>query len=110
MGNQASSTATFTCRLKCATWEHRKQPVACTHVISTGADSGEIINLPCMQAELAAVMLANRAAIVPLIPKVLADLPAQREAAAHRDACAACVRDYHMVSARAGLFCRVRAS
>lgn len=51
-----------------------------------------------MQAELAAVMLANRASIVPLIPKVLADLPAQREAAAHRDACAACVRDYHMVS------------
>ena len=48
------------------------------------------------------MMLANRAAIVPLIPKVLADLPAQREAAAHRDACAACVRDYHMVRLRAG--------
>lgn len=42
-------------------------------------------------------MLANRAAVVPLIPKVLADLPAQQEAAAYRDACAAFVRDYHMV-------------
>lgn len=49
------------------------------------------------QAELAAVMVANRAAIVPLVPKALADLPAQQEAAAHRDACAAFVRDYHMV-------------
>lgn len=51
-----------------------------------------------VQAELAAVMLANRAAVVPLIPKVLADLPEQQEAAAHRDACAAFVRDFHMVS------------
>ncbi len=49
------------------------------------------------QAELAAVAIANRAAIIPLIPNVLAELPAQLEAAAHRDACAAFVRDYHMV-------------
>ena len=46
--------------------------------------------------------VANRAAIVPLIPKVLADLPAQREAAAHRDACSAFVRDYHMVGPLSG--------
>jgi hypothetical protein len=62
----------------------------------------------CLQAELAAVMLANRAAVIPLIPKALADLPAQREAAAHRDACAAFVRDYHMVRYLAGLFETVR--
>ena len=84
--------------VKHATRGHCFRPAACAHLESGGVrNTKNFHTLQRVQAELAAVMLANRAAIVPLIPKVLADLPAQAEAAAHREACAACVRDYHMV-------------
>lgn len=40
---------------------------------------------------------ANRAALLPLIPRVLADVPAQRAAAERREARAAFVRDFFTV-------------